>query len=681
MILTTFNSQSVYLCNLEPWWGDRVTVAARSSSTRTRSLTGRETRRPLRETLLMGLSYTSILGRPALLLLRDALQALNDEPVICPVWPLAVAGSEWSGAGWSGGILVAWDEGWTTYTVATSIASPGDYDFVAPAIMGRIQCGSSLLTAEQAAVEIGVEEDSRFDYAVSFTARTWSTGPALPDTSVPKVFPFRVNWEDAPNAGTAEVVAERAALGDGRVLAGTVYPQTGDRPLVGLVSCWTAVDVAKLFRWWQDQHGSGSAFYVSGLQSTATLASAAAAGQNKLNVTEAGDLGANRYLLLETPELQEWVKVASISGDELTLVSNLGAAWSVAGTLITCGVLARHAVDELQVDFTEPGCAEAMLSWREVPAEYALGAGETRGTTIGALSVTAWLYQVTLDWNGTTEVHRMTSHERDVVASGNTWTARSIEHSDIVQSMALDGGELTVESRYWSGCPWRVFLPGAQDCQVFIAIYDCTVSGGVGSSVSQVFGGSVVGGRFDGPMFSGQAAGANALLDRRVPRITIQPTCNHALFDGGCGLTRANWAFSAEVVSASGTEVVLDTWSLGGGLPTGWGFVHYFAGGVLERTVAGIPQRHLILDSTVLTTGEITLTLATTPNPAPAANEAVTVSPGCNGFPATCKAYHATTNPPGKFNNFDNFGGFPLVPESAPEFTGQKSSDSTQAKK
>ena len=113
----------------------------------------------------------------------------------------------------------------------------------------------------------------------------------------------------------------------------------------------------------------------------------------------------------------EIVRVLSIASDVCTLSANLANTWTAAGTMVNLAMLARHAGDSVALQFRTPHLASARIGWREVSGEYTVESGETRGTTLGALTTKAWLYLVTLDWNGPTELHRLTSFEPALAAS------------------------------------------------------------------------------------------------------------------------------------------------------------------------------------------------------------------------------------------------------------------------
>lgn len=683
MIAVAWESATAYLLNDEPDWWQRVSLKAGVPTRQQRSLTGREARRPIADTLRCELGWTALLDADVQADLRNALQDLATEPILCPAWPFATTGLQWASASVSGGQLIGWLNDWSDYEIGETLTDPTEWDFVAPLLVGRLRNTPQPANYSPAYANVDFEfiEDGDAAYALAPDAVSWTNGPALGDATTPPLFPFALTWNAAVESGAAEIEVERQQLAKGRASAHTGWPQSAERPLSADLLLTTGSDIAALLRWLVDRHGSAGTQYCTEGASVATLAASAAAGTNSLTFTDADPLGDNRYVELSDGLTRETVRISSLAGDVATLTANLAHTWSTT-TLVRLALLARLAKDELQLEFASPEVATTRLAWREVPAEYTIAAGETRGTTLGALPTRAWLYLVTLDWNGTTEEHRFTSFERDLSASSQTWTARPCEHSELRQNLALDRDEITLKVRWWEGCPFRIFLPGYLDCKITLAIYECAVSGSTGSSVTQWFGGEITGCNADGPFLSLSAAGANALFDRRIPRILMQTTCNHALYDSGCGLDRDDWEFTADVYSVSGTTLVLENFSRTGGLPSGFGFEHWFALGFVEATISGLPARRFIHDSAALDgDSRISLTLASAFISAPAVGASVKLWPGCDGWVRTCKAWHTTANATGKYDNFLSYGGFPYIPTTNPAFQPLKQSDSNTGKK
>lgn len=684
MIPVTFNAAPAYLLNHEPDWRARVSLRAAVPTQLRRGLTGREARRPVADALRCSLSWTAMLDRSGTVALRNALQDLTTEPILCPAWPFQTSGDAWAEAPVTSAQIIGWMQGWTDYEFGAALADPTEWDYVAPLLVGRLEQFPKPENVSTLYADVPFEfvEDGDAAYALAPDAVTWTNGPALGDATTPPLFPFPVTWNAPVPSGGAETEIERQTLANSRASVTTSYPQSAERLQSADLLLTSGSDIAALLRWLLDQHGGAGTQYVTEAAAVASLTAEAAAGQTAL-VTDCddADFGDNRLLELSLGDTRDVVRASTVAYHSVTLAANLANDWPAGATLIRLALLARLAKDEVALEFTTPEVAACRLAWREVPAEYTAAAGETRGTTLGALTTRAWLYLVTLDWNGATEEHRFTSFERDLTASGQTWTARPCEHGELRQSLTLDRDEITLKLRWWAGCPFRQFLPNALEAKVTLAIYECDVSGSAGSNVTQWFGGEITGLAAEGPTLTLSAAGANALFDRKIPRLLLQTTCNHALFDSGCGLDRDDWEFSADVYSVSGTTLVLESFARTGGLPDGFGFEHWFALGFVEATIDGLPVRKIIFDSAAITSSRIEITLASAFEEAPAVAASVTLWPGCDGRDETCKAWHTTDCPTGKFDNYESFGGFPYIPITSPQSQPLKSSASSTGKK
>lgn len=678
MISTTIGAETVWIVTEEPNWISAVKLRCAVPVERERGLTGRELRQPVGATLRCVLSWTATLDRSALNTLRDAIAQAGDDPFIVPAWPFLSTASTFVPADHvGGGLWVAWDAlGDPSVVVGSSPGSPLPPAF-APALYGRLEVElPTLRNPDLAEVKYTLTEDSPGEYALAPPSRTWTSGPALPDSTVPKVFPLPIDWSQTRQSGLPEVEVVRKGFGPGRRRAAAYYPQTSRRAAAGYARPASLYDVATLLRWWVDRYSQAGHHYVTTAAEVATLDADADAGDPSITLTDADDIGPYRYLELRNVDASEVVKVTSIAGDVCSLATNLAADWDADTTLISLVALARHTDDELTLDFSTPEFAKAKLAWTEVPEEYTVAGGETRGTSLGQAALTACLYEFTLDNLGATTTYRYTGFERDLSDGTNTWTSHPIEHSDFHQSIKLDRDDVTLKLR--SVAAIAGFLPGELSHRVMVTIYECAVSGGTASSVTQRWTGEITKVSWDGPFAQATAQGPYALFDRPLPRLTIQPMCNHQVFDTLCGLDIDDWTFGAVVASDSDNQVTLDTWSLDGGLPTGWGFAGYFALGYLSRASG---EKLIILDSTALASDEITLTLESAPATEWGASEAVEVVPGCDGTREGCSAYHVTNNPRGKWDNYEQFGGMPYVPPKNPSFTPLKKSNSSTGKK
>jgi uncharacterized phage protein (TIGR02218 family) len=136
--------------------------------------------------------------------------------------------------------------------------------------------------------------------------------------------------------------------------------------------------------------------------------------------------------------------------------------------------------------------------------------------------------------------------------------------------------------------------------------------------------------------------GGSSVLTSRYPNLLFQSGCNHAVFDSGCGLLKDTWAVTGTVTAVAGGNVFSSIFA---------GNVGFFSLGIL---VSG--------DSASMITGhEAGYVSLHSPLAGLSAGSSITVYPGCDGLPATCK---------NKFNNFNHFLGFTCIPSSNPVIWG-----------
>lgn len=686
MIPATYASTDICVLPYGPDWAKGTDLTVSVPLDRDRGQTGREARRAFGHTLRCELGWSTRLSRDRANTLRDALETLADKPVVTPAWPFAMPAAGWAFAPVSGGLVIAWQRDWTSWTLATPGTLSGTWDFVAPALWGFVEAEMQDIDGTEAInVRFRFEEDGPADYALAPAAQSWPVGPALSDEVTPPVFPFRIDWAERPRPGLPRVNVDREKRGPARTSATTFYPQLSERPQEGSVTLTDRGQVARFLRWWMDRHGSAESHFVTTLSGVTALASDAEAASSTLAVANSATLGEGDLLELASHDAAAVIRIAGISGNTLTLAVPLARTWPASRTRVALVMLARHAKAEVDLRFTAPGIADLRTTWIEVPAEVDPDEdSETRGETLGALPVTAYLYRITEDYGGgVSVVTRATSFERDITAGGHTWTSRpGLDHGEIRRTLKLDRDETTLKGRWWPGCPFEQFLPGRLSALVRVAIFESEAdASGNGSEPLQIFGGEVTKCPFEGPNFNASVAGMYSLFDRPALAYRVQKTCNATVFTPFCGLPIAAWTFTAETASVSGASLTLDTFTREDGLPSGFGSANWFALGYVERTVGGQPQRYLILTSTALASGTITLTLDRAASPAPAVDDVWTVIPGCDGRAVTCKAYHATDNAAGKFNHFANFKGFDELPDKDPAFQPLKKSESAAGKK
>jgi len=248
---------------------------------------------------------------------------------------------------------------------------------------------------------------------------------------------------------------------------------------------------------------------------------------------------------------------------------------------------------------------------------------------------------------------RFTSRPEIVFDGVNTWLPVAIQATEVSQSgeMAKDG--VTMRMLRDNNLA-QSFINGAPDDITFVTIFRSHISDGV---MQTYWKGRVSGFNITGDEVELDCENIFTSLRRSGLRARYQKGCRHALYSTGCGLGLANFAIDATVSAVSGLDVTftIDEDS-NGFVTTSNGTVQvvsgYFTGGIMQSEDG---MRHIsthVPGTLTLMQASNSLTAAVLGGP-----QSVTLYPGCSHTIADCRD---------KFNNLDNFGGFPWIPTKNP---------------
>lgn len=680
MIATTFNGQAVLLITAPPNWAVDVTSDHEILGDETASLSNREARRPHSSTLRTSLSYTTLLADLGLRQAVQRLEGWSGEPILCPFWPGVRRWVDRGTGGFTGGLKIAWKEDWSQWELYTSVEPgwPGAGDNWAPVLWGFLGARGPLLSAKWYAgslgdLKIAFYDDGPAEYALAPVAGAVAAGPLPPAGygTAPKLLPFSPNWRGLDDSFTVNLRRSRSGFRRQQTLE--LYPQAVARVWsldYQLPSTQEAGQFAAFFR---DYGGRGAAVWAPTRVSVAVLTAAIAAADTVLQVEDAGPIAVGDYLALIYADLVIGRRVTAVTSTTVTLSAAVGVDLPQS-TMVSPLLLVRQDQLQLRMSWTHTDLAEATLKVRELPTEYSPGADETVGATLGQLPERCYLYDFTRDHGGTLLHNRYTSYERDVTYGGFTWTSADIAHGSIRQGLALDGDRVDLSGQVFAGNPLVTLAALRSEAPVRCTIMSADVSpSAVASGVVILAVGEVDKARLKGSALTSQMSPGGRLLNQQAPRFEVGLQCNHSLFSPGCGQTRAAWVHTALVNGAPSAAypftVAIDGLARTTG-PTPTYFVDWFAHGWVQIGTPGTAnwQRRWILSSTAPASGALTLTLHKAFDPPPADNDPVTLYPGCDLTRESCRAYNASTNPRGKFDNYVNFGGHPEVPASNPSF-------------
>jgi uncharacterized phage protein (TIGR02218 family) len=234
---------------------------------------------------------------------------------------------------------------------------------------------------------------------------------------------------------------------------------------------------------------------------------------------------------------------------------------------------------------------------------------------------------------------RYTSWSENITFQTNTYYTVPIKRSGFTLDKEFSNVKVSIYAPLTAG--FEKFVANAPLEPTAITIYKALESDP--DEYSILFAGWVMKVGFRDLIAHATCEASSMILNHETPRIVYQAYCNHELFDGGCGLNYLDYQVSATVTVSGATlsSATFDTYDDG-----------YFAVGRCrfgndERLITSHSgtdiELHMPFGDTLIT------------------GEEVYVYPGCDGSPATCKA----------FNNFDDhFLGFPYIPSKNPVYWG-----------
>ena len=654
MISVTFNGNPAFLIDDVPDWSTPVQVSASMPAAYERSLTGKETRRQTGDTLRLELKFTSyVAGDVAITTLRNSFQALNVQPVLCPFWP----------GGFAAGTMPVITASW--YVLLDGVSAPsiqpasalgsGFARFAYPLMVGMLAEIPDV--AMDAMANAPVSYHFKENDATKLTPPTFNATAGLAAASGTRpMFPFAPDWSKRPTSLAAEVDITRDQIGAMRPLASFYYTQPSRRRIQQGFTL-LAGDALNLLSFFVTVGGENNSFWLPAGLIEARLTANVLTTDTTLTVDNGAALGNNGFIVLKGPASAVPLAVTGVAGNTWTLSGAVGTAFSAATTNVESLVLARFDALKLDINFVSPTTAGITVKFKELPWEMAAAAGETIGTTMGALPTTAMLYVFTLTTPGANTLYYFTNFERNLSDGTNTYLSAPMENGNIIDSASLERQNVSIKARNFSGNPLALLVPFQLEWPLELAIYEADVSGTTASNLRCYFNGEISDVSLDGPILTANAASLNWMFDRSAARRLFQNNDNFVLFETANGLSAADWQWNAVVVSYDVPSATLVVGTITSSNPTTT-VAHFFAAGYLQLTHAAVPvQYRMIADSSAVTAGQITLNLSSPLATAPSVGDAVLLYPGYDG------QYETAIN---TFANAANFGGFPWIPVGNP---------------
>ncbi len=173
--------------------------------------------------------------------------------------------------------------------------------------------------------------------------------------------------------------------------------------------------------------------------------------------------------------------------------------------------------------------------------------------------------------------------------------------------------------------------------------------------VNPLWSGSVSSVKFAGTEATVSLAGRMNALSAQIPSQTYSWMCDHNLYNNQCKVNEATFTFNFTIVSVSSDGVTVTLSDAGQAQTEITSDVAFFNGGTFLTGVDGSQRMGVKFEATG-NTNEYTLVLLV-PIDGLAAGQAITFTAGCDKSIDVCIF---------RFNNVENYGGFPYVPTLNP---------------
>lgn len=307
----------------------------------------------------------------------------------------------------------------------------------------------------------------------------------------------------------------------------------------------------------------------------------------------------------------------------------------------------RQMEDVEKGTFVAEGWLTRSFSVIELPLEYA--AVETGRQPIYLYHFSAPA-PTAMDWY-------YTSFAVDVYSAGNKYLAFPMTHGQLQQTARGDKEEVQINAKADPTHPFSLFFPAPFPATMDVEILSCLL--GTPDTTTTLFSGIIRTIEDNGTQYSAKCASALYLLDRKLPRMLIQPTCNYALFDPQtCTILRAAFeitviltAIDNDLVNGPNVTVELAYPDV---FPARTSTANWFMGGIFETGFASSYEPRTITSSTWDSVHSLLTLGLNMPLWKAVVGQYVQITAGCDG------SVNACTN---KFNNYPRFGGHPFVPQ------------------
>jgi len=241
-------------------------------------------------------------------------------------------------------------------------------------------------------------------------------------------------------------------------------------------------------------------------------------------------------------------------------------------------------------------------------------------------------------------VWRYNSSSKEIIWGGQSWSANNLSHSEISQTGEMSKDGLTLSFPMTDSFA-KEFLGYAADIVTSVTIRRGHINDG---EFIVHWRGRVIAGKASKKTISIECESIFTSLRRPGLRARYQRNCRHALYSAQCGVIKASYAVAGTVSAISQNNVTI---AEAAAYADGW-----FTGGYATYTDGSMRMIVSHVGSDIQLSKYISKVNQDFGTPGFGA-VILTIYPGCDRLKTTCIT---------KFNNVDNFGGFPWIPLKNP---------------
>ncbi len=643
----THNGARFWFLSACPDWDSRVSVSFRKPVNVERARNGGEVRRLTGQTLRIRQEFAALVSGET----RDALEGWlaehRTELVGVPLWALLsgardpllpISAELWAASSCAGDRVEVFSgsvPGWCT-----------EDDNVCPIVLGRLDSRKlSRINPTWSRFDVAHTEDCLEEFSVEFSEFQDIPGPRHDPAGRPPFALFHEPFDFAAPEQSAALEVDRSEIGFSRQ---TEQRADGAPALELSLDCSPnhPIELCRVLGFFAAR-SSATPFWIP-TDGEAFQCPDLADGVKFIPGTFPRISSGDWLAFREPNQIPRYAAVHEVRSGGFTLSASPGPCFALS-TVASRMLLVRFQSDRLSVDFYAPGMATVRLDLREVRAEQESEIRTVPGVNIGAAAPRVWLYEITSG----EQTERWTSFDSELRAGGFLWRPCRITHGGFEDSVTGFRGSVKLSVGATASALVSEALGRRISGRLAVSVFVGELAGDSANGLETVFAGEVDKLSLGGVVVSLSCLPFPRLNELRIPRIRIQPACNHVVFRGGCRLIESEWEWTG-TVSDPGLPGFPHAFEVSG--IDGPGEVsreNWFAGGWADFGMDRVPVRSCSEPES----GTLSLVLARDPRPYPRAGDSVSLFPGCDGAADTCRE---------KFHNFDNFGGHPFVPTSNP---------------